>query len=128
MINLTVLSLFIRLTSGAVALTSRRHPWTRTIPTMTSSATIRGTRTGPLTRSFPLANLSSSPSVRFNLLVAYVVPSNIWTSFHFLHSSCSFENYFGVKQLWTRSQSTHRVATAAFWRRFHHDGKIGPGW
>ncbi len=26
------------------------------------------------------------------------------------------------------SQSTHRVATAAFWRTFHHDGKISPGW
>ncbi len=25
-------------------------------------------------------------------------------------------------------QSTHRVATAAFWRTFHHDGKISPGW
>ncbi len=22
----------------------------------------------------------------------------------------------------------HRVATAAFWRTFHHDGKISPGW
>jgi hypothetical protein len=25
-------------------------------------------------------------------------------------------------------QSTHRAATAAFWRTFHHDGKICPGW
>ncbi len=25
-------------------------------------------------------------------------------------------------------QSTNRVATAAFWRTFHHDGKISPGW
>ncbi len=25
-------------------------------------------------------------------------------------------------------QSTHRVATAAFWRTFHHDGKISLGW
>ncbi len=25
-------------------------------------------------------------------------------------------------------QSTHRVVTAAFWRIFHHDGKIIPGW
>ncbi len=25
-------------------------------------------------------------------------------------------------------QSTHRVATAAFWLAFHHDGKISPGW
>ncbi len=24
--------------------------------------------------------------------------------------------------------SSHRVATAAFWRTFHHDGKISPGW
>jgi hypothetical protein len=22
----------------------------------------------------------------------------------------------------------HRVATAAFWRTFHHEGKISPGW
>jgi hypothetical protein len=86
-INLTILSVFIRLTSGAVALTSRRPPWTRTIPTMTSSATTRGTRTGPLTRSFPPASLSSSPSVRSHLLVAYgnppVFPSNIRASPHF---------------------------------------------
>ncbi len=27
-----------------------------------------------------------------------------------------------------RVESTHRVATAAFWRTFHHDGKISPGW
>ncbi len=27
-----------------------------------------------------------------------------------------------------RPQSTQRVATAAFWRTFHHDGKISPGW
>jgi hypothetical protein len=26
------------------------------------------------------------------------------------------------------SQSTHRVATVTFWRTFHHDGKISPGW
>ncbi len=25
-------------------------------------------------------------------------------------------------------QSTHRLATATFWRTFHHDGKISPGW
>jgi hypothetical protein len=25
-------------------------------------------------------------------------------------------------------KSTHRVATAVFWRTFHHDGKISPGW
>ncbi len=25
-------------------------------------------------------------------------------------------------------QSAHRVATAAFWCIFHHDGKISPGW
>jgi hypothetical protein len=26
-------------------------------------------------------------------------------------------------------QSTvHRVATAAFWRTFHHEGKISPDW
>jgi hypothetical protein len=25
-------------------------------------------------------------------------------------------------------QSTHRVATTAFWRTFHHDGKICPDW
>ncbi len=29
--------------------------------------------------------------------------------------------------LWTAAQSTH-VATAAFWRIFHHKGKISPGW
>jgi hypothetical protein len=23
---------------------------------------------------------------------------------------------------------THGVATAAFWRTFHHDGKINQGW
>ncbi len=27
-----------------------------------------------------------------------------------------------------RSQCTHRVATATFWRKFHHDGKISPAW
>jgi hypothetical protein len=27
-----------------------------------------------------------------------------------------------------KSQITRRVATAAFWRTFHHDGKISPGW
>ncbi len=26
------------------------------------------------------------------------------------------------------AQSTHRVATATFWRTFHHDGKISPAW
>ncbi len=26
------------------------------------------------------------------------------------------------------SQSTHRVASATFWRTFHHDGKISPAW
>ncbi len=26
------------------------------------------------------------------------------------------------------SQSIHRTATAAFWRTFHRDGKISPGW
>ncbi len=26
------------------------------------------------------------------------------------------------------TQSTQRVATAALWRTFHHDGKISPGW
>ncbi len=26
------------------------------------------------------------------------------------------------------AQSTHRVATGAFWRTFHHDGKICPAW
>ncbi len=26
------------------------------------------------------------------------------------------------------AQSTHRVATTAFWRTFHHDGKISPAW
>ncbi len=25
-------------------------------------------------------------------------------------------------------QSTHRVAVTGFWRTFHHDGKISPGW
>jgi hypothetical protein len=29
---------------------------------------------------------------------------------------------------WRRAVSKHRVATAAFWRIFHHDGKISPGW
>ncbi len=29
---------------------------------------------------------------------------------------------------WWRPQSTHRVAIADFWRTFHHDGKISPGW
>ncbi len=29
---------------------------------------------------------------------------------------------------WYASQSTHRAAIAAFWRTFHHDGKISPGW
>ncbi len=28
----------------------------------------------------------------------------------------------------TNPQSKHRVAIAAFWRTFHHDGKIRPGW
>jgi hypothetical protein len=130
-IDLTVLSIFIRLTSGAVVLTSRRPLWIRTIPSMTSSATTSGTRTDLLTRSFPPASLSSSPSVHSNLLVAdgnpLVVLSNIRASFHFVQSSCSFENYFGAKQLWTGSQSTNRVATAAFWHTFYHDGKIVPG-
>jgi hypothetical protein len=47
-------------------------------------------------------------------------------------------NYYGTGQ-WGRVvppppapappplQSTHRVATAAFWRTFYHDGKISPG-
>jgi hypothetical protein len=29
---------------------------------------------------------------------------------------------------WGGAQSTHRVAKAAFWHSFHHDGKIFPGW
>ncbi len=32
--------------------------------------------------------------------------------------------------LWafTTTKYTHRVATATFWRKFHHDGKISPAW
>jgi hypothetical protein len=26
------------------------------------------------------------------------------------------------------NHKVHRVATAAFWRTFHHEGKISPGW
>jgi hypothetical protein len=37
-----------------------------------------------------------------------------------------------TKEGWFRSQRTHRVAMATFWRTFHHDGKIipatGEGW
>ncbi len=29
---------------------------------------------------------------------------------------------------WSSSQSTHRVTMATFWRTFHHNGKICPGW
>jgi hypothetical protein len=35
------------------------------------------------------------------------------------------ENFHTV--LDEQPQSTHRVATAAFWSTFHHDGKISPG-
>jgi hypothetical protein len=28
----------------------------------------------------------------------------------------------------TTSHRVHRVATAAFWRTFSHEGKISPGW
>ncbi len=31
-----------------------------------------------------------------------------------------------VFKAWPDPQSTHRVATAAFWRTFHHDGKFCP--
>jgi hypothetical protein len=27
-----------------------------------------------------------------------------------------------------RDHRVHRVAAAAFWRTFHHEGKISPGW
>ncbi len=33
-----------------------------------------------------------------------------------------------LKLILFNAQSTYRVATAAFWRTFHHDGKISPGW
>ncbi len=29
---------------------------------------------------------------------------------------------------WLHPQNTHRVATAIFWRTFHHDGKNSQGW
>ncbi len=28
----------------------------------------------------------------------------------------------------SQNHKVHRVATAAFWRTFHHEGKISPGW
>jgi hypothetical protein len=37
------------------------------------------------------------------------------------------EHYSKCEQ-WVRAQSTHRVATAAFWHSFNHDGKISPRW
>ncbi len=39
---------------------------------------------------------------------------------------CSSEKQNKLALVW--AQSTHRVATAAFWSTFHHDGKIIPGW
>ena len=36
--------------------------------------------------------------------------------------------YLGFDLLLSTQQSTHRVAIADFWRTFHHDGKISPGW
>ncbi len=46
--------------------------------------------------------------------------SSSWPSHCFWITCCS--------PLWVSSQSTHRVATAAFWRTFHHDWKISLGW
>ncbi len=30
--------------------------------------------------------------------------------------------------VYCQNNRVHRVATATFWRTFHHDGKISPGW
>ncbi len=35
---------------------------------------------------------------------------------------------FLVVSVLLKSQSTHRVAIADFWRTSHHNGKISPGW
>ncbi len=42
-------------------------------------------------------------------------------------SEC-FECFLRCKPAVTKPQTTHRVAIADFWRTFHHDGKISPGW
>jgi hypothetical protein len=34
----------------------------------------------------------------------------------------------GREELLVYSNRVHRVATAAFWRTFSDEGKIGPGW
>jgi hypothetical protein len=53
-------------------------------------------------------------SSKEQIIVAY------WTKFFVLST---FKGPCG-----TGAQSTHREATAAFWRIFHHDGKISPAW
>jgi hypothetical protein len=35
---------------------------------------------------------------------------------------------FSPVSTWVQSHSAHRVATAALWRTFSHEGKISPGW
>ncbi len=33
-----------------------------------------------------------------------------------------------IQSGYNRPQSTHRAATASFWRTFHHNGKLSPAW
>jgi hypothetical protein len=42
----------------------------------------------------------------------------------------SGSEYSGTTKLFLveKPQSTHRVVLSTFWRAFHHDGKINPGW
>jgi hypothetical protein len=51
-------------------------------------------------------------------------------SFQYLFCLCKFLLMSNVQAESPMSapQSIHRVAAAAFWRTFHHDGKICPGW
>ncbi len=68
-----------------------------------------------------------------------------WSQAHRLETSslCSMAGQYDFRQrtsdknayLWPLQQyhmialqSTHRAATADFWRTSHHDGKISPGW
>jgi hypothetical protein len=53
---------------------------------------------------------------------------------HFKNSKTACDAYLGhtyqkyLNPFGDPVHRVHRVATAAFWRTFSHEGKIGPGW
>jgi hypothetical protein len=70
------------------------------------------------------------PLPRFNYLALPTVQltAKVFVYFRFFRLVSMWLHTGKVKCCTRVLQSTHRVATPAFWRTFHHDGKINPGW